>query len=292
MSVPEFRASPTWLDTDDLIPAGDQQQQDAELNNVLLRASAWADNFCELRLGAHTVTEQTRTRPDRDGLLYLTPSNVPVRTVTAIAFGTDFQNLTLLTNMTQTWVEDQRGIIVSMMPNNAQLGGLQFGRAPAPDAQVYVEYQYVAGYANTTLSAPVTGGASSLTVTDPTGFVPPTTSLVGTVQGSVARIWDPAFEEAVSVASSYVPGSTLVPTQNPLANAHAAGVQISEFPSEIRQAVICHAVALLMREDVSEEAPFPSTPFGPSARRSSSGGRAGGLVDHAMLLLEPYRRVR
>lgn len=294
VSVAEFRTSPTWLDTDDLIPGDNNQaHQDAELYNVLLRASSWADNFCELRLGAHTVTEQTRARPDRDGLLYLTPSNVPVRSINGIAYGPDFKNLTLLTDLTQTWVEDQRGIIVSMLPYNAKyMGQLQFGSIPRPDAEVFVQYQYVAGYANTTLAATATGGTSSVSVLDPTGFVAPSTSLVGTINGSVARIWDPGLEEAVAVAPGYTTGATTLPLQATLANSHAAGVMISEFPAEIRQAVICHAVALLLREDVSEEAPFPSTPFGPSARRSSEGGKAGGLVDHAMLLLEPYRRVR
>jgi hypothetical protein len=292
VGVAEFRAAPTWLDTDDLIPGGVQAKQDAELANVLLRASSWADNFCELRLGAHTVTEQTRARPDKDGLLYLTPANVPVRTVTALAYGTDFQNLTLLPNMTQTWVEDARGIIVSMFPFNASyFGTLQFGSTPRVDSEVFIQYQYVAGFANTTLTQTANSGTSSLTVADSTGFVAPASTLVGQLNGSVARIWDPSLEEAVSVASTYAGGNVL-PLQSPLTNTHAAGVVVSELPAEIRQAIICHAVALMLREDVSEEAPFPSTPFGPSARRSESGGKAGGLIDHAMLLLEPYRRVR
>jgi hypothetical protein len=291
VSVAEFRASPTWLDTDDLIPGGDQEQQDAEMFNVLLRASAWADNFVELRLGAHTCTEQTRARPDRDGLLYLTPSNIPVRSINALAWGCDFQNLQLLPSLEQTWVEDQRGIVVSLMPGTGYLANLQFGPRPRSDAEMYVQYQYVAGYGNTVLAEAAEAGSSSITVLDGTGFTAPGTSLVGTMPGSIARIWDAGLEEAVAVSPTYMGGNT-IPLQSPLVNPHAPGVVVSEFPAEVRQAVICHAVALLMREDVGEEAPFPGTPFGPSARRSSEGGKAGGLVDHAMLLLEPFRRVR
>lgn len=295
MSVAEFQSAPTWIDSQDLVVGGDADAQTAELYNVLLRASAWADNYCELRLGAHTVTDQTRARPDRDGFLYLTPSNFPVRSVTALAWGCNPGEMQALssTQMSQTWVEDARGIVISLLPYSAQyVGSLQFGPVARPDSELFIQYQYVAGYANTTLTSAANAGTNTLTVADGTGFVAPSTGLVGTLAGSTARIWEPGVEEAVSVGAGYTAGSTTIPLAANLVNNHAIGAVVSEFPAEVRQAIICHAVALLIREDVTNDEPWAGTPFGPTARESSRGGKAGGLVNHAMMLLEPYRRIR
>lgn len=293
VSVAEFRSAPTWIDSQDLVPGGASQRQDAELANVLLRASGWADNFIQQPLGAHVVTEQTRVRPGRDGLMYLTPSNTPVRQVTALAYGTTPQTMQNLTDLSGTWVEDSRGIVVSMVPHNATFNSLlQFGPVGRTDTELYVQYQYVAGYANTVLTGSVTAGSQTIAVADSTGFTAPSSGIVGPIPGSTARIWEPGYEEAVAVANGFTAGSLNIPLASPLANAHAAGAIVSEFPPEVRQAIICHAVALLIREDVAAEEPWSGTPFGPTARRSERGGKAGGLVDHAMMLLEPFRRVR
>jgi hypothetical protein len=300
ITVPEFKAAPTWLDVQDLVAGGTQAQQDAELFNVLLRASHWADNFCNQRLGAHQVQlEQFRARTDRQGRIIVHPSNVPVRQITGLAYGPDFQNLTTLTDFTQVWIEDARGIIVSAIPfRGSWSGSLEFGMIPNAGCEVYVQIQYVAGYASTVLSATQAAGQSSLVVGDPTGFQAPTALPYGlsvTIPGSTARIWDPGNEEAVTVSA--INGSTLT-LASALLNTHtvAAGpagqIGISELPPEIHQAVITMAVALMMREDVSGEDPFAGTPGGPALRRTASGGGSAGLLDSAYELLEPYRRVR
>lgn len=296
VSVAEFRASPTWLDSSNLIESGSQIQQDAELYNVLLRASAWADNYCRGTserpwFKAHTVTEQCRARINRYGQVFLHPSDVPVRAVTGFAYGADFQNLTVLSSLTQVWVEDGRGIVVGIIPNRGSFASIEFGPVTAPGGEMFVQYQYVAGYAVTSLSATVASGATSISVNDGTGFIAPSTGLLGTLAGSVARIWDPGLEEAVQVAATYTTGSTTVPLSAALKNNHVAGASVSELPAEVRQAVITYAVALMMREDVSSDEPFGRTPFGPSTR-SSSGPPSGGLVFNAQEMLNPYRRVR
>jgi hypothetical protein len=293
ISLNEFRAAPTWIDTQDLIPGGATANEDDEMTNVLLRASAWADSYCGLRLGAHQSYEQTRARVDRQGVIKLHPSNVPVRQLTGLAYGSDFQNLTQITDFTQTWIEDARGIIVSSIPwRGSWAGSLEFGSAPPWGGEVYVVYSYVAGFASTTLASPANAAATSLTLADPTGLQPPNTTLIGTFGSSTARIWDPGLEEAVTVAPGYTAGANPVPLVSGLLNSHDTGTGVSEFPAEVHQAVIALAVALLMREDVADDDPWPDAQYGPAARRSGSGGRAGGLVETAWQLLDPYRRVR
>lgn len=292
VTVPEFLAAPTWLDNQDLIPGGTQTQQTAELYNVLLRASEWANRIAEQRLSAHTVIEQDRYPVDRWGNIFIVPLNNPVRQLNALAYGGDFQNLILMSNLqAQIWIEQQKSIIVSQVPGgSAYLGSLQFGGTRPGVETVYVQYSYVAGYCATTLTASAAQNATQITVADPTGLQPAVTGgLLGTIPGSIARIWDPGFEEAVQVSPSWVAGTNPVLLASPLLNAHAAGAGVSELPADVHQAICELTVGLLMREDVSEEEPYSGTPFGPTVRESRSGGKAGGLVDHGREVLLRYR---
>lgn len=296
VTVPEFLAAPTWLDNQDLIPGGTSTQQADELYNVLLRASGWAERIAEQPLRAHTVIWQDRCPVDRWGNIYIVPPHSPVRQVNTVVFGGDWQQFNASNVLTgaqlqaQMWVEDQKTIIVSQMPNgSAYLGSLQFGGTRPGVDQVYVQYSYVAGYCSTTLSASAAAGTTQITVADPTGLQPAVTGgLLGTIPGSIARIWDPGFEEAVQVANNWTAGNPVV-LAGALQNAHGVGAGVSELPPEVHQAVSELAVGLLMREDVSEEEPYSRTPFGPTVRESSSGGKAGGLIDHAREVLLRYR---
>ena len=82
VSTAAFTAHPTYLDLDDLrsgaISAADQT---AELNNLLLMASQWADNRCDQPLRAHTKVQNCRARIDRNGNLKVHPDHTPVRAV-------------------------------------------------------------------------------------------------------------------------------------------------------------------------------------------------------------------
>jgi hypothetical protein len=292
VTVPEFLAAPTWLDSQDLIPGGTSNQQLDELNNVLLRASGWAGRIAEQPLHAHTVIWQDRYPADRYGNIFLNPPHNPVRQLNALAYGGDFLNLSLMSNLqAQIWIEDQKTIIVSQVPGgSAYLGSLQFGGTRPGVEQVYAQYSYVAGFCATVLTAPAAAGASSITVADPTGLQPAVTGgLLGTIPGSVARIWDPGFEEAVQVSPSWTAGTNPVQLATPLVNAHGTGAGVSELPPEVHQAVCELTVGLLCREDVTEDEPYGSTPFGPTVRESHAGGKAGGLIDHAREVLFRYR---
>ncbi|MEU1731394.1 hypothetical protein [Streptosporangium sp. NPDC020145] len=277
--APEFRASPTWLDTENLVPGGAESAQDAELTNVLLRASAWADSLVDQPLAAHAHTEQLRVTVGRDGRVSVHAAHSPVRAVTALAYGTP-PDLTAVTDLSGVWIEDRVQILTGL----GALGGfpgLEFG-TPRSGGEVYVRVGYVAGFTSTVLTADVTASATSLTVADPTGIYP----------GDVLRLWDPGAEEAVTVASGYVPGSTTVGLVGAVRSAHGAGVGVSALPADVHQAVICRAAALLLREPTAGGDDFVDAPFGPTAHRSSRRTRASDLIAEATGLLARYRRVR
>ncbi|MGH3125736.1 MAG: hypothetical protein ACRDND_32570, partial [Streptosporangiaceae bacterium] len=288
-----FRAYPTWLDLDNLIPGGVEGVQDDELADVLLAASDWAvgDVLEGMALHAHWVQgENRRTRTGAGGRVYIKPYDVPVRAVTALAWGVDptLMNAGTLPDPSM-WIEDGRE--VSFLPGGATASftgpAIQFGPRLRQDVQTYVNWSYVAGYPSTFLPSGCAADASTVTVADPAGILP----------GDTLRIYDPGLSEALTVAATYSPAMPTVPptpTAVPLAGAtaytHAALTGVTGMPRRALQSVIAYGVALLMREDVSAEEPVGA--FGPAARTAGSsqrGGQAAGLVNDAARWLSSFK---
>ena len=292
----QFVAYPTWLDLTNLVPNGLASLQTDDLADVLLAASAWADSQCEgMRLSAHLVSGENLTTRMSGGRITLQPRDIPCVSVVSLLYGWDPSAQTSLSLPGGLWNEG--GKLLSFRPGGTPPvftgPAIQFGAPVSPHGQVFVTWSYVAGYVSTTLAAEADAGASSVTLTDPTGVMP----------GQSLRMYDTGEDqsgasEALTVASTYVPQVPTVPptpTSVPLgANttyAHAAGTGITGMPRDMIQAVIAYAVGLLMRRDVADEE--PASEFGPAARRADDGGRgaAAGLIDQAERWLDRYRPV-
>lgn len=296
VTAAQFSTYPTWLDLDDLVPGGVANQQTAVLNDVLLAATQWAINTVEgMPLHAHLDSRNTRARTNAVGRIVVKPAHIPVRQVVSFSYGWDPTAMAPLTLPDSSqWIEDGRSVSYLLNgPGALNFTGpqIQFGRGPGPNWETYVNWTYVAGYANTTLSAAAGVNATSLTLADPTGVLP----------GDLLRIWDDSntASEAVTVSPTYVPPAPTwppTPASVPLASAtgfaHGVGVGISDMPRDILQAVVMYGIGLLMRDDVSSEEPFANAPFGPAARRSTGGGQAGGLISEGERMLAPYRPTR
>jgi hypothetical protein len=285
-----FQGFPQWLDLDNLIPGGVAGIQADSLADVLLAASDWAVGECEdMLLHGHLVSgEQLRAPVSSGGRVHVRPRDIPVRSVTSLSWGADPSSMSA-TALPDASMWFEQGRKMSWVPGGGtQFRGpaLQFGPRLSLPGQVFVNWSYVAGFPFALISSPVSQGASSVTVDDPAGILP----------GDTLRVYDPGQSDAVTVASAYVPmvptvppTPTSIPLASPFAHGHAAGTGITGMPSRILKAVIAYGVALLMREDVSEEE--PNSPFGPAARTTGSerGGQAGGLVNDARSWLAPFR---
>jgi hypothetical protein len=282
LTVATFKAYPTYLDLQNL-RSGDTvlADQDAELYNILLRASSWAVSHCNQPLHAHTMTQNKRLRPDRSGRLKWHPDHNPVKQVTALSYGYRPNQMQAITDLTGIWVEDDRQIVADVAPLGVAFGALQFG-PPSWSSEVYTTWIFWAGYVTTTLANSPTQAATSVQVTDPTAVI----------AGDVLRIWEPGSEESITVANTYVPGSTTVPLTAGLAHAHTTGAGISQLPADAQQAVVNYAVALLLRPDTAKDDAFPDAPVQPTTRDEDSRKDGSGLVAEAIRLLRPYRRVR
>ncbi len=179
---------------------------------------------------ADQYTETQRVRVNGQGMIALHPNNSPIISLSSFEYGADPNNLVALPDCSTAWFEAQQLIIPlsNLGLNYSSQGPLGFGFGYSPRQQVFTQYTYVSGFVNTTI-ATATAGATSLTVTDGTGFI----------AGQQYRIYDGSKSERITVASTYTNGSTTVPLTSALAFSHAAGVAIGNMPNAIKQACIC-----------------------------------------------------
>ncbi len=289
VSAAAFKAHPTYLDLGDLRSGSSlDSDQTAELVNLLLMASDWADNRCSQNLGAHTVVQNCRARFDRYGNLKIHAENTPVISVTSVAYGWSPTALTTV-SASSAWVEDGRQIVIPLGGGGgAWSGSLQFG-TPVAGGEVFVQLVYTAGWVATQSAASSAAGATTLTVADPTGIVP----------GGMYRIWDPGFEEDVTVSPAWVPPAATVPIvpapvtlASPTVYAHTAVQDVSGMPSDMRLAVTNYAVSALMRPDTSHEDSYPDTHLSSGTRQNDPRQDGSGLVKEAERILSRYQRVR
>lgn len=289
-----FRAHPTYLDLLNL-RSGDANfdHQTAELFNILLMASRFADNYMEFggqngSLGAHSNTENRRLKLNRDRQLWFHPAHIPILTVASLSYGRDITNQVTVTNPT-VWITDGRNVVYDL-PGTSTNG---WGCRLSPWTPLFTTWTYTAGFANTLLATSASSGATSIQVADATGITAGDSNNLPTS----LRIWDPGAEETVTVASTYTAGSTTVPLTAPLVNAHtvnaAAPIGVSALPAEVHLAIVMWATALLMRPNSKALSQWRGT----SMKLTTEGeddayGDGIGLVAAAKEALEPYRRIR
>ena len=281
LTLDEFKNAPTAIDISNLVfNSQDPDVQDAELSNVIARASSWIDTYCNQVLAATTETENMRARISSDGTLRVHPRYNPIIAVIAFSYGNPTSQMNPIVDPSVAWIEDQQIImpIGNLSFNYSSQGPIQFGIPLAPRRELFVNLQYVAGYANTTIVS-ATAGQSTLVVADPTGIT----------ANSTLRIYDGYNSELVTIASNHTYGSATVALAAPLAYSHNAGVSISALPPAIKEAAILVTTAFLKVRGDS------SMTMGISTSVSQSTPGKDKLSDEIALakeLLVPYRRVR
>lgn len=272
----EFEAAPTALDISDLIPNGTQAQQDQALDDTILRASSWCDSICRQVLAATTDIEREWYKVDRNGSVRVPLRYKPVLEVTAVRLGTKPSSMVALTDFSDVVVKRNSVEIpvFSFSPPSliAPPGGIQIG------SRVLVDVTYINGWVNTTLAAGVSAAATSLTVA----------KSLGIYAGSQFTVFDGPLTEVVTVANTYVAGSTTVPLTTGLAHAHVAGVSISNLPSRVKEAAILLTSVLVQTR--GNDAIILEAMENPG-RMSTSYGAQGNNVELAKAMLETLIRV-
>jgi hypothetical protein len=282
LTVGEYKQAPTSIDYDNLVTSSsDPDVQDAELANVIARASSWIDGFCNQVLAATVETEQQRVRLRPDGFLAIHPNFDPLIALTSLSFGITPSQMVSFPDVSVGWLEDHSIIIPYTAANisYSSQGPLQFGMPAIPRAPVFCKYTYIAGYANTTISVLANAGSTSLTVK----------SGAGIIAGSSLTIYDGKETEVVTVASNYVFGSTTVPLVNATSYTHAAGDAISALPPAVKQAAILATTAYLKSRGDYALVMQATNSAGQVSDNTNSGNYDFSL---ARELLRPFVRVR
>jgi len=279
LTVAEYKNAPTSIDYDNLVVGGNAGAQDAELANVIMRASSYMDQHFNQNLTAQTYTETQRTRMTSEGYIALHPNNAPVIQLSDFQYGSTPLNLITLPDCSKTWFENQQIIIPlsQISTSYSSQGPLSFGGG-IPRQQLFMKYTYVAGYVNTRIVT-ATAAATSLTVK----------SGAGIIAGQTLHIYDGANSEDVTVASTYTNGSTTVPLTTALVSTHAVGVAIGNLPTTIKQACILITTAFIkMRGDNSMTMQVTTSP----TANVNGAQRFGGDIVTALEMIKLYRRVR
>ena len=244
VSVTEVLNSATAASVDftNLVPNASLNAQTAALQDLIVKASAKADNYCLGALGtlcATVNTENGRYSANRLGQFVIQPYFWPILELKSFEFGyapgSGMNNVPL--NDSNTSIERYQFIITNQygLSQATSIGGLNMvGGAWGAGQMQFCQYTYVNGFANTFTSAAITAGDTSLTVD----------SAVGLYAGMTVTIWDGAKDEQFVISSSWNGSSLTIPTVSPLIYSHTTDTNVSTMPATVKQAVIHFIVAM------------------------------------------------
>lgn len=238
ITISEMKNAPTRVDLTNLIPGGSQPTQDAELANLILRASGAIDNFLDQQLVSRVRTEVARPRINRRGEVFIHPDHTPIVELRSFKYGATPANLGAVDDLSNVQIDEHYfTIVLGPFVGGSSEGSLEFGRTLGPDQPLFCEFTYVNGWPVTGLAADVALGGAQITVKDSAGII----------AGDRLAIYNSDKTEDVVVQS--VTGNVVTLTAG-TASAHTAGtgalaVGISAMPAQVKEAAILITTALL-----------------------------------------------
>ncbi len=295
ISPSEYRFAPTSVGTQTLVPGAVSPQTASlqSLSQVLMRASQWVNEICfptpDGSLAATLITDSTIAKIKPSGNVVLICNVRPIREVISVAVGPNSSQLSPLTESAASAIVVAKATIT--IPSFATGSGPApyFGLWPSINGEVFILWQYVAGFPHTALASDVALGATTIDVT--------ATNLAGNGLTGVDaftlpmqfRIIDGANTETVTAAA--VSGLTLTLAQ-PTQFAHTVPASpdflaVTSIPANIEQATISLTNVLIkMRSTRAQTLPqAPGGTPGPAAL-----AEAGATADYttAKRLLSRY----
>lgn len=253
ITLDEWTASPTAIDIFNLVPGGDQDQQNRAITIQIERASSWVDRICHQVLAATQDTVEGRYRVDREGYIRVPLPRKPVLEVSSVSVGATPSQMQPLSSLVDVEIGMHGTLRIPLYSMTYSIG-----------YRPVVQVTYVNGWPNTSLTSASSVGAQSLSVA----------SSLGIYAGSSLTIYDPDLaggNEQVTVASTFVPGSLAVPLTAPLLYAHNLGTSVSNLPPVVKEATVLLTTALLQTRG-ADALVIGSTE--PPQQTSTSGGMA------------------
>lgn len=219
------------------VAAASSAQRLQEQTNIIRRASAWVDAYCQQQLDARIIVSPPRAIGGdrvgwRDSGFYALLDGFPLVSVSLVEWSVDGVTFNTIAPPYTVLLTGQQS--VTILPGGTiQLTGSGYGWGPG-----WLRITYVAGFANALLTSNASASAVTLAVDERAGFTP----------GQKVTIYDvvtgTTIQEDVTVSSSYVaatgPGNLTV---SACVYAHLAGTRVSAIPDDIRQATILASTA-------------------------------------------------
>ena len=275
ISPTELKFSPTAsaLDLADLVQTGGQAANDLALIQLIKRASGMADAFCYGKMGtlnATINTENGRYNTDRLGRVKIHPKYTPIIGISSFEYGQNAGTLTPLALTTgNAWIEEEELVIIPsgsvgtvVYSGTDTLSNLTQGETSGWG--YYCQWSYINGWANTFTTSTTVAGSTTMSVVDGTGLYP----------GVQTTIFDGMNEEIVTLASTYVAGSSSLVFTSGTLYKHGSNVNVSRIHQNIKQAVV-HLVCSLVKER-SQGGGFEISPAGEVIQTS---GKSKGFSD-------------
>lgn len=265
LTADEYRASPTGVDVGQIVAGGSVPTNMDALNQVMARASSAADVICHQVLAATVETITGRWRVDTRGQIRVVCPYGPVVQVNGFSVGTGPTDLLAATDLTPLFIDRRVVTVPATMLH--QTGG-----------HAYATLTYVAGFANSLLTAIANAGASTLTLDNVLGVAP----------GMSLNIFDPANGQDETVTVQSVTGNVVTLVGVTLYT-HAVGVNVSALPAAIKQAVVLLASAIIKTRG-SASLVFDTARARPATRQRVDPNEPP-EVEQAKMLLAEFARV-
>jgi hypothetical protein len=301
-TIPELLAAPTGVSWS-TIPSGanvSPAAKTAEQLNILGRATARADNYCNQVLRATLDTEQvdgpdyrvTVQNGTGNGRIIL--SRWPILQIVSVQVAPNAVFPRQWTSL-QSGQWDIEVPTIGLLNSIAPAASIDGGQAIIiPPGWVnwglgrhgwLVRVQYVNGWPHTSLTAAVTAGESTLPVDDCTGWG--ITGEWGNT-GAAGIVYDGNNQETIqATTTSVTSGPGNVTTALPLVYDHAAGTMVTSLPQQVIDATILFSAAQALQRGATSTT-VHSIPGGPGG-----GGSMGTISEYVAAgerLLAPLRR--
>lgn len=282
VTVAEFQNAPTGIDPMNIIPGGTTQQNNAELFNVLQRASAWVDQICKQRLEAQTLTETKEITMNNMGLIRVHPNCFPIISLQdSVQYSVSPAGPWIPLPLTYIQVLQRYFVVYNL--NTQSISPVLAQQFPSfgyfssyrvhnlQRIPLTIQYTYVNGYTNTTISGNASAGATTIALQ----------SNLGVYAGLELTIYDGANTEQVFVQSINGNAITLI---SPLLFTHNSGIPISALPANVKQATILLASYLIKTRGAL------SLQMGETSLQGVSRYKDAADIDIAKELLTPFLR--
>ncbi len=248
ISFTEYQNAPTAVDIGNLLAGTSPAGQQSALTETINRASSWVDQYTCGAWGSLCATQNPETARiwgNRYGQLVVHPKYWPILSVDSFSYSpmsAGFASTgSSVTPSGSVWIEPMQFVVSPGGASNPWVSGGLTGSwgwgngGGIGTCEYFCQWTYTNGYVNTYLGASVAAGATSIEPLDLTGILP----------GTMLTLYDLPYDESIQVASTYVPGSAVVPFANPLQYSHQTTATISNLPPAVKQATILATTAFI-----------------------------------------------